>query len=174
MKKIITTIIMTVVVLSANAQKLEKAKTDKFNGISTVNTSWTNISMMKPCYANVRMSKALNNGRETLFLDVKCATDNADHIDEKMAITMIDSEGEKHMLFPASRYYSSVGGGARGITASKALGFTAIYIGDMSFLSKTITDMRIETSERYYDFQLSPKESKALNKHYELITGFKF
>lgn len=171
MKKLTAAITLALITITASAQKLEKAEYDKFSGTATVKTTWVNLSMSKPCYSNIRMWKT-NGG--VMSVEMRCATNNTEYIDETMPIIFLDNDGEKHELHTTKRQWASLGGGARGMTASQGIGFSVLYVGDMSFLSKTITDIRVTTSGVSYDIEVNPKDAAAINKQYKLISNVNF
>lgn len=144
--------------------KLRIDEIDKFENKRTFATDWIKVHSSMKTPATVYFS--IVHYGQTSVLAVKMITGEVDLVRKGAPAKFIMSDGKIKTLSCTGETWSGRGDGAIGLSGSNALGLNIQYIGDLSFLSGDITDVRIEGKEYNYDAEIKPKAQKLIKSMY--------
>lgn len=163
-------------VLSANAQKIKTNEVDKFTKKQIIETSFEKIVSDKNMLGSTggRLMKniwiAFRKVGDNEYLRLKWCTNNVLALNENADIILLDKEGNTYTFKNTEFTLSGKGEGTVGAFGSALYGLDIYMIGDCSALEgKTITDMRINTTEGYIDFELNKKASEKIANTYKIF-----
>ena len=139
-------LLLLMLCIGIQAQKIKVDTQDKFTGIDVKRTSFEKM-IMKWCTNEVR---AIDKGETVIFLD---------------------EDGDAHPYTNSQYTISSRGEGTVGALGMDLQGVNLILTGNFSaFKDKRMTDLRIYTTDGYIDFKIKKSKANKLSKMYKLIT----
>lgn len=161
MKKILLLCLIALITgVNLNAQKIKENGVDKFTRERIIETSFEKIVNDKSF--DSRLVKYMKNiwiafrqvGDEE-FLRLKWCTKDIIAIDKDAEIIFLDKDGNTYPFKNTSFTLSGEGKGTVGSWGSGLYGLNIYSVGDCSALEdKVFTDMRIVSTEGYYDFAI--------------------
>ena len=155
-------------VVAQNKIKIETDQTDKFSGKRLIHTSWARIYRGTKTPSNV-YARITHYG-STTAISFKIMTGSVDAIDKDDELLLKAVDGTVYKLYASNYTLANRGDGSIGLNGANVLGLNVTYKGDLSFLQDNpITDIRINTSDAYYDIELSEKEQANLATLYKVI-----
>lgn len=180
MKKLFVLLIITTICLSGNAQKIKRNEIDKFTKKQIVETSFEKIVSDKNAmnkmlgadsgglHKNIWIAFYQNG--ETSYLRLKWSCNSVLALSGNSDIIFLDSDGNTYTFDNTSFTVAGRGEGATGFVGSAIYGLDIYATGDLDALkNKTITDMRIHTTDGYMDFKIDKKASDKITKTYILF-----
>lgn len=181
MKKLLFLLLISVLgSLTVNAQKIKKDEFDKFTKKRIIETSFEKIAndknaMNKMLGANSggihkNVWIAFYQNGDTGFLRLKWSCNDVLALSDKSNIIFLDSDGNTYTFENTSFTVSGKGEGATGFAGSAIYGLDIYAVGNLESLKgKSITDLRIQTTDGYMDFKIDKKSSEKIAKTYELF-----
>ncbi len=167
MKKFLIFTLLCLLPLGMRAQKIKKSEYDKFNKSKHIETSWVNVRKNVVDLNDVHVRLYAFKGQN--FLEFKINNFNT-VIPEGSAITLLSENGDTCDFEVFETAFPGTGKGAVSIMGSAKPGVTVLSIGDLEFLEDNlITDIRINTSEGYVDYEIKKDNSQKLQKAYNLF-----
>ena len=180
MKKLLLLIIATTIIGGAYAQKITVNKVDKFTKKHVIQTSFEKISsdrsftgnMGSSIMKNVWLSFRSVGGKD--YLRVKWCSNATVALSENADIILLDDSGETYTFNSCEFTVSGKGEGTVGFIGSEMYGLDIYTTGNCAAIKgKTLTDMRIHTTDGYIDFPLNKKSGKIIAKTYEVFDAEK-
>ena len=172
MKKKISILLLLLVCLSVQAQKISVNKTDNFTKSQIVYTSYEKISS-EPLIMGGQLGKNIwvcfgrENGLNMIMM--KWLTVDNRYVRKDSNVTFLDEEDNTH-TFTVSDYASGRGVGTVGALGMDLWGIQLLLLGDLSaFENHTMKSVRIYTVDGYFDFKIKNGASKKLMKAYNLF-----
>lgn len=163
-------------VISANAQKIKVNEVDKFTKKQIIETSFEKIVSDKSMLGSMggRLMKniwiAFRKSGDNEYLRLKWCTNNVIALDANADIIFLDSEGNTYTFKNTEFTVAGEGEGTVGAFGSALYGLDIYMVGDCSALEgKEFTDMRINTTNGYIDFELNKKATKTISKTYKVF-----
>ena len=172
MKKKISILLLLLVCLSVQAQKIAVNKTDNFTKSQIVYTSYEKISS-EPLIMGGQLGKNIwvcfgrENGLNMIMM--KWLTVDNRYVRKDSNVIFLDEEDNTH-TFTVSDYASGRGVGTVGALGMDLWGIQLLLLGDLSaFENHTMKSVRIYTVDGYFDFKIKNGASKKLMKAYNLF-----
>ena len=171
MKNVLTTLLFILMACTTYAQSIKQNEVDPFKKVRKIETSFEQINGNK---MGITFGKniwlAFRQVDDRNYLRLKWCTNGAAAIREGAEIIFLTDKGETITFKTIEDVIAGRGEGTVGLGGSALLGLDIYAVGDCSALAgKTITALRIYTTDGYVDFQLSEKVSKKINKTYEVF-----
>jgi hypothetical protein len=171
--KLFTFLLLTCALTTSFGQELKEDKVDKFTKKAVKKTSWEKLigkGGMSSLSTNYRISKIDNDK----FFELKMMMNNKVYsVNKGDKIIFLFTNDETVELSAMETQVASKGAGATGYVGSEGWGTHTIYQLTEENISKfktnIIKSVRIYTSEKYVEDDVSDKLSKAINKCLELI-----
>jgi len=171
MKRIVFVLAILFVAMGANAQKIKTNEVDKFTKKRIIETSFEKIvsDNLLGSTAGGRLTKdiwiAFRQVGDNTYLRLKWCTNNVIALAKDADIILLDSEGNTHTFKNTEFTIAGKGAGTVGFIGSAVYGLDIYMTGDCSELKgKVITDMRINTTDGYIDFEINKKASEKISK----------
>lgn len=162
--------------LSANAQKIKVNEVDKFTKKQVIETSFEKIVSDKSMLGSMggRLMKniwiAFRKVGDNEYLRLKWCTNNVLALAANADIIFLDDKGNTYTFQNTEFTVAGEGEGTVGAMGAALYGLNIYMRGDCSALEdKTITDMRINTTEGYIDFELNKKAATTISKTYKVF-----
>lgn len=177
MKKLIISALACVsLCVSANAQKIKVNEIDKFTKQQVIETSFEKIVSDKSVLGSSggRLMKniwiAFRKVNDNEYLRLKWCTNNVLAMDSNADVIFLDEEGNTYTFQNTDFTVAGKGEGTVGAWGSALYGLNIYLTGDCSALEgKVITDMRINTTDGYIDFELNKKATNTISKTYKVF-----
>lgn len=177
MKKLIISVLACIsFCISANAQKIKVNEIDKFTKQRVIETSFEKIVSDKSVLGSSggRLMKniwiAFRKVNENEYLRLKWCTNNVLAMDSNADVIFLDDKGNTYTFQNTDFTVAGKGEGTVGAFGSALYGLNIYLTGDCSALEgKTITDMRINTTDGYIDFELNKKATNTISKTYKVF-----
>lgn len=160
------------------AQKIKENSIDKFTKKQVVQTSFEKIVSDKNIMGatggrlmkNIWISFRLEN--DTQFLRMKWCTNNVLALSEDADVIFLDKDGNTYTFKNTDFTVAGEGEGTVGAFGSALYGLDIYLIGNCESLKdKEITDLRINTTDGYIDFELNKKARGIISNTYEVFEG---
>lgn len=176
MKKILLITLLSFSVNLAFSQKIKTNEIDKFTGAKIIETSFEKIVSDKNMLGSSggRLMKniwiAFRQVNDLTYLRLKWCTNDVLALSKDADIIFLDSNGDTYTFQNTDFTIAGAGEGTVGAWGSALYGLNIYMTGDCSALNdKTITDMRIHTTDGYIDFKLDKKSSETISKTYKVF-----
>ena len=173
--KLITFLLLTCILTTSFGQNLEENKVDKFTKKYVKKTTWEKLinkgaMSTSTLYTKYCISKVDNDK----FFELKMIINNTAYsINKGDKMIFLLANDKTIELTAMETQVSSIGAGATGFVGSAGLGTHTIYQlteeNISEFKANIIKSVRIHTSEKYVEDDVSEKLSIAINKCLELI-----
>lgn len=167
--------------MTTHAQKIKKNEVDKFTKESIIETSFEKIVS-----DNNAMNKMMGSSSGLLhkniwvaflkkgdseYLRLKWSCNDIVALSDDSDIIFLDSDGNTYTFNNTGFTLSGAGEAATGFVGSAIYGLNIYAIGDLSEMkNKTMTDLRIHTTDGYIDFKINKKGAEKLLKTYNLFS----
>lgn len=155
----------------ASAQKIKVNETDKFTKKHVIETSFEKVVSDKNVLGSSggRLMKnvwvAFRGEGDNEYLRLKWCCNNVMAMAPDADVILLDSEGNTYTFQNCGYTVAGKGEGTVGAWGSALYGLNIYLKGDIDALAgKTITDMRINTTDGYVDFSLGKKGGEKLAK----------
>jgi hypothetical protein len=176
MKKIIFFATVLFVAIGANAQKIKTNEVDKFTKNKIIETSFEKIVSDKSILGSTggRLMKdvwiAFRQVGDNTYLRLKWCTNTVLALSKNADIIFLDSDGNTYTFKNTEFTLAGEGQGTVGVVGSALYGLDIYMVGDCAALKdKSITDMRINTTDGYIDFKLNKKASGTISKTFKVF-----
>ena len=176
MKKIVFLLLVLIGGANLYAQKIKENSIDKFTKKQVVQTSFEKIVSDKNIMGatggrlmkNIWISFRLED--DTQFLRLKWCTNDVLALSENADIILLDQDGNTYTFKNTEFTVAGEGQGTVGALGSALYGLDIYLTGDcQSLKGKKITDMRINTTDGYMDFELNKKAQETISKTYDIF-----
>ncbi len=158
------------------AQKIKVDEIDKFTKSRVVETSFEKIVSDKNLMGSYggRLMKniwiAFRRQNETDYLRLKWCTNNVMALADDADVILLDADGNTYTFKNCGFTVAGKGEGTVGAFGSALYGLNIYLTGDVCALEgKVITDMRINTTDGYMDFELGKKNGEKIAKTYAVF-----
>lgn len=171
--KICSLFVILLMAAGVKAQSIKVNEVDKFSKERVVYTSFEKISsesvmMMSPIGKNIWIRFAHDHGID--FIQLRWCSKEVVAVNSDADIMFLDENGNTYNFKNKEYTLSTHGGGAVVAFGMDLLGVELYLIGDCSvFKDKTMTTIRIYTTDGYYDFDIKSKYANKINKAYSLF-----
>lgn len=176
MKKLFLIVVLCVLSISANAQKIKVNEVDKFTKKQVIETSFEKIVSDKSVLGSSggRLMKniwiAFRKVGDNEYLRLKWCTNNVLALSKNADVILLDDKGNTYTFQNTEFTVAGEGEGTVGAFGSALYGLNIYMRGDCSALEdKVITDMRINTTDGYIDFELNKKAAATISKTYKVF-----
>lgn len=176
MKKFLLIFFASLLRILGYAQKIKVDELDKFTNSRVVETSFEKIVSDKNLMGSTggRLMKniwvAFRHQDGTDYLRLKWCTNNVLALSDDADIILLDADGNTYTFKNCGFTVAGKGEGTVGAFGSALYGLNIYLTGDVSALEgKVITDMRINTTDGYIDFELGKKNGEKIAKTYAVF-----
>lgn len=176
MNKVFFIVVLCALSISANAQKIKVNEVDKFTKKQVIETSFEKIVSDKSMLGSTggRLMKniwiAFRKVGDSEYLRLKWCTNNVLALATNADIIFLDDKGNTYTFQNTEFTVAGEGEGTVGAFGSALYGLNIYMRGDCSALEdKVITDMRINTTDGYIDFELNKKAAATISKTYKVF-----
>ena len=173
MKKLFLIVVLCVLSISANAQKIKVNEVDKFTKKQVIETSFEKIVSDKSVLGSSggRLMKNIwIKVGDNEYLRLKWCTNNVLALSKNADVILLDDKGNTYTFQNTEFTVAGEGEGTVGAFGSALYGLNIYMRGDCSALEdKVITDMRINTTDGYIDFELNKKAAATISKTYKVF-----
>lgn len=169
MKKILLFTTLILCATFSNAQKIKTNKFDKFTKKKVIETSFEKINgNAMSSSKNIWIAFTKNGDYE--FVRLKWCCKEILSISKDAQIVFLDKNGETCSFLNMDFCVARSGDGTVGAIGSAVPGLDIWLIGDLSCLEgKEITDIRIHTTDGYFDFKISERAAETISKTYNVF-----
>lgn len=175
-KSVFLIVFFWVVASSCFAQKIKVNEIDKFTKEQVLETSFEKIVSDKNILGSSdgHLMKniwiAFRQVGNNTYLRLKWCTNKVVALSDNSDIIFLDNNGNTYTFKNSEFTLSGKGEGTVGIYGSALEGLNIYMIGDCAALKdKTITDMRINTTDGYIDFALNKKAAQTISDTYNVL-----
>ena len=160
---------------TASAQKIKVNEIDKFTKERVIETSFEKIVNDKSF--DSRLVKYMKNVwiafrkvGDNEYLRLKWCSKEVVAVDKDAKIMILDKDGNTYTFNNTSFTLAGEGEGTVGMWGSGLYGVDIYAIGNCSILkNKIFTDIRIVSTEGYFDFEIDKKATETISKTYTVF-----